>query len=140
MSEVEQFKEFLDGDEIFYKHDEFDDGRNVFRIPQKLKTGGIVDMLVIFDEDDIKLLIMKIGTVEDPEKKAMCYELFNDLNHSYKYYKLYLDSDGDVMIDCDIAIDVCRGKFYPKTLMAYIGSAFKVANEVYPKIMKILWT
>ena len=67
---VEQFKDFLDEEEIFYKHDEFDDGKNVFRIPQRLKTGGVVDMLVVFDEDDIKLLIMKIGTVEDPEKKA----------------------------------------------------------------------
>ena len=139
MNEFEQFRELLDEDEVFYKVDEFDDGRHIFRIPHKLKSGGMVEIVVIFEDDNIKILIMKLGNVEDPEKKAMCYELFNDLNYTYKYYKIYLDSDGDVMIACDVAMDVCRGEFYPKVLMAYIGSALRVASEVYPKIMKILW-
>ena len=139
MSEYEQFQELLDENEVFYKADTLSSGTPLFRIPQKIKNGGFADMLVIFNEDNIKLVVAKIATVDDPEKRIKFYELFNEMNDTYKYFKLYVDSDGDIMLEGDLTMDLRDGDFQPETLMAYIGASLKLIENVYPKIMKLMW-
>ena len=140
MKPYEQFRELLDGNDLFYKVDFLDNGKTLFRIPQKLKSGGFVDMLLFFEDDNIKILAAKIATIDDPDKLIQCYAIFNELNCNYKYFKMHADSDGDVMLSCDLAMDVVtEGVFSPETVLAYVGASIKVINENYPKIMKLLW-
>ena len=140
MKPYEQFRELLDGNDLFYKVDFLDNGKTLFRIPQKLKSGGFVDMLLFFEDDNIKILVAKIATIDDPDKLAQCYAILNESNCNYKYFKMYVDSDGDVMLSCDLAMDiVTEGVFSPETVLAYVGASIKVINENYPKIMKLLW-
>ena len=140
MKPYEQFRELLDENDLFYKVDFLDNGKTLFRIPQKLKSGGFVDMLLFFEDDNIKILVAKIATIDDPDKLAQCYAILNESNCNYKYFKMYVDSDGDVMLSCDLAMDIVKeGVFSPETVLAYVGASIKVINENYPKIMKLLW-
>ena len=140
MDMAEQFKLLLDEDEVFYKTDSFSDGRKVFRIPQKLKSGAFVEVLVIFYDDSIKIAVLKIASVEDVEKRGEVLRIFNATNRAYKYFKIYLDDDGDVVAESDLVADIIVGEFQPAVLLAYMGAILKTVNDVYPKIMKVLWS
>ena len=140
MDMTEQFKLLLDEDEVFYKADSFSSGRKVFRIPQKLKSGAFVEVLVVFYDDSVKIAVLKIASVEDVEKRGEILEIFNDANRSYKYLKIYLDDEGDVVAESDLVTDLMVGEFQPPVLLAYMGAILRTVNDVYPKIMKVLWS
>ncbi len=140
MSEFEQFQALLEEQDIFYKIDSFRDGTQLFCIPQNLEAGGVVEVLVVFGDDYVKIVVLKIATINDPEKRFAVYDLFNDLNRAYKFFKFHIDSDGDVIFEGDLVTDLRDGEFHPDTLMAYIAAALTMVKTAYPKIMKIMWS
>ena len=83
---------------------------------------------------------MKIASVEDVEKRGAILEIFNNTNRAYKYFKIYLDDKGDVVAESDLVTDVIVGEFQPAVVLAYMGAILKTVNDVYPKIMKVLWS
>ena len=140
MSEFEQFQALLDEQDIFYKIDSFKNGTQLFRIPQNLESGGVIDILVVFADDHVKIVVLKMATINDPEKRFAVYELFNELNRAYKFFKFHIDSEGDVIFEGDLVTDLRDGEFQPDTLMMYIAAALKMVKTAYPKIMKIMWS
>ena len=140
MDIAEQFKVFLDENEIFYSDRSSNLERTIFRIPQKLKSGSLVEVVVFFYNDSVKIVVLKIASVVDDEKRIAFLELFNEVNFTYKYFKIYLDKDNDVVFEGDLVTDLIDGEFQPELLLTYIGTALQEINEIYPKIMKILWS
>ena len=140
MDNFEQFRNVLDEVEINYSIDELEDGRPLFRISQKIEGGAFVRFSIIFSADHIKILAMGLASVSDQEKKLRCYELFNDFNARYKYFKFSIDSDGDVMFEGDFVLELRDGDFKPNMLMVYLVTAIKVLDDAYPKLMKVLWS
>ncbi len=140
MNDYELFQAFLDDKEVVYKAKDINNADKLFRIPQKLEGGGVVDIVVVFDDDYIKIVVMGIASVSDTEKLPLIYELFNEFNHAYKYFKFYLDSDGDVVLEGDFVTDLRDGDFDPEMLFAYMGVAWKCTKASYPKIMKVIWS
>ena len=140
MADYEQFQEFLDEHKVVYKSDELSDGDKLFRIPQRLDGGNVVDIIVFFGENYVKVVIMGIASVSNAEKLPLIYELLNEFNHDYKYSKFSVVSDGDIVLETDLVADLRDGDFQPDTLFAYIGAAWKTVRAAYPKIMKVIWS
>ena len=139
MEDYQKFEEFLNEEEIFFKADQFPSGIPFFRIPQQVKNGGLVDIIVIFEEENIKVLFLKIAVVEDPEKLSVLCQLFNDLNCNYKFFTFQINSDNEVVLEGNLPTDLRNGDFQPDSLFGYVVAALKTLNEVYPQIMKIIW-
>ena len=139
MEDYQLFEEFLNEEDIFFKSGEFPSGDPYFRIPQKIKNGTLVEAIVVFEEINVKVIFIKIASVETPEKEMEMLKLFNDLNRSYKFFTFYLDSSNDITFEGNLPADLRDGEFQPKELMAYIISAIKSLEEAYPQIMKIVW-
>jgi hypothetical protein len=140
MSDFQKFQEVLTEREIFFEADSFRDGTQYFRIPQKIQGGGLIDVIVIIEEDHVKIVIVKIATTDDSEKRIALCELFNDLNQGYKYFKFHIDSDGDILLEGTLSMDLRDGEFQPEDLLGYIGAALNTLKNDYPKIMKIIWS
>ncbi len=140
MDDFQMFQDVLTEREIFFENDTFRDGTQYFRIPQKIQNGGLVDVIIIFDEDYVKIVIVKIASTEDPEKRIALCELFNDLNQTYKFFKFHIDSDGDILLEGNLSTDLRDGDFQPEDLLAYIGAALNTLKNDYPKIMKVIWS
>ena len=140
MEDYQLFEEFLNSEDIFFRLDEFPDGTSFFRIPQKIKNGNLIEIIVIFEEVNIKILIVKIGSVEMPEKQIAIYQLFNELNKIYKFFTFHLDSNNDVVFEGNLSTDLRDGDFQPEVLLTYIAAALKSLSEAYPQIMKVIWT
>ena len=140
MDSYEIFKDFLDEIEVHYTEDTLDSGDKFFRIPQKLKNGGVVNLIVIFGEKNIKVLVVGIATIEDEAKKVECLKLFSSLNAQYNFFKAYMRSNGDVNIDGDVVIGVFGGDFQPRALMGFMIAALNYTQDVYADVMKIQWS
>ena len=140
MDNYEVFKNFLNSNGVHYSEDVLERGDKFFRIPQRIKNGGVMDVLVIFSERSIKVLIFGIATIEDDEKKIACYELFNRLAAQYSFFKFYLRSNGDVNLEGDAILGIVEGEFQPKALMGFIVAAVSLVQETYKDIMKIQWS
>ncbi|MBQ3434512.1 MAG: hypothetical protein IJG24_05655 [Selenomonadaceae bacterium] len=118
--------------------------RNFFRLdsrqfPQKLKSGGFVDILVVFAEKNIKIRIFGIATIEEEEKKIACYKLFNELSAQYNFFRIYIHPNGDISLEGDVVLGVVEGEFQPKALMGFVIAAINLLEKSYKDIMKIQW-
>ena len=139
MENYELFEEFLNEEEIFFRSDEFPNGTPFFRIPQKIKNGTLVEAVVVFEKFNVKVIFVKIASVETPEKKMAILNLINELNRSYKFFTFHIDSDNDIAFEGNLPTDLRDGEFQPSELLAYIISAIRSLEEAYPQIMKIVW-
>ena len=140
MDSYEAFKIFLDENKILYNEDKLDSGDRFFRIPQKLKNGGVINVIVVFAEKSIKVLIVGISNVEDENKRVECLKLFNTLNSRYNFFKVYLQPNGDVNVDGDVVLGVFEEVFRTRALMGFIVAALNFTQDVvYPDVMKIVW-
>lgn len=140
MDSYEAFKIFLDENKVLYSEDKLDSGDRFFRIPQKLKNGGVINVIVVFAEKSIKVLIVGISNVEDENKRVECLKLFNTLNSRYNFFKVYLQSNGDVNVDGDVVLGVFEEVFRTRALMGFIVAALNFTQDVvYPDVMKIIW-
>jgi len=139
MEDYQLFEEFLNSEDVFFRLDEFPNGTPYFRIPQKIKNGNLVEVIVVFEQSNIKILIVKIARVETPEKEITIYRLLNELNGTYKFFTFNIDSENDIAFEGNLPTDLRDGDFQPEVLLTYIAAALKSLGEAYPQIMKIIW-
>ena len=140
MDNYEAFKIFLDENKVLYNEDKVEHGDRFIRIPQKLKNGGVVNVVIIFAEKNIKVLVIGVTNVEDESKRGECYKLFNTLNSRYNFFKIYLNQNGDVNVDGDVVLGVFEETFRTRALMGFIVAALNFTQDVvYPEVMKIVW-
>ena len=139
MDNYEALKVFLDENKVHYMEDKLEHGDKFLRIPQKLKNGGVVNVIVIFAEKNIKVLVVGIANVDDENKRVECLKLFNTLNAKYNFFKLYMQPNGDISLDGDVVIGVFEGNFQARALMGFIIAALNYAQDVYKEVMQTLW-
>ena len=138
MDNYELFKSFLDTKGVHYNEDTFDDGDRMLIIPQKSNSGALLNILVIFSEIKIKILVMGVASVEDEDKKIACYKLFNDFNMKHTFFKMFFRRD-DICVESDFSTELIEGDFNPKELMNFIMAALFAIDKNYRDIMKIVW-
>ena len=139
MDNYEALKVFLDENKVHYMEDKLEHGDKFLRIPQKLKNGGVVNVIVIFAEKNIKVLVVGIANADDENKRVECLKLFNTLNAKYNFFKLYMQPNGDIGLDGDVVIGVFEGDFQARALMGFIIAALNYAQDVYKEVMQVLW-
>ena len=137
LDKYEVFKNFLNSNNIRYAEDTLEHGDKFFRIPQTLGDNKVVEVLVIFAKQSIKILIVGIATIDSEEKKAACYKLFNEFAIQYSFFKFYIRPNGDVNVEGDAVLGVVEGEFQTKGLMGFIVAAVNLLQKVYGDIVKI---
>lgn len=99
-----------------------------------------IKTVVFFDKDgdnDVHFWCPITGTVPDNRKLDML-DLCNQLNKKYRWLKFYISSDRkDVEADSDEYVDVdsCG-----EECMSHVKRFVGIVDEVYPQMMKVLWS
>ena len=137
LDKYEAFKDFLNSKGIRYKEETLERGDKFFRIPQRLSNEKIIEILVIFSEQNIKILILGIAKIESEEKKIACYKLFNECALQYSFFKFYIRENGDVNAEGDATLSVVKGEFQPRVLMEFAATGLDLVQDVYEEINKI---
>ncbi len=139
MSEIiNNFASFLDENDIHYKRQEGND--RILRITNSLEDYSNVSVhIYIIEEDDndsgfVKLLLYGLGHIEE-----LKYELlvkFNEINYTYRWIKIYTDKDNDIMLNDDLLVKEDSNQ----CIMGKVCLMLKIANEIYPQLMKAIWS
>jgi hypothetical protein len=144
-SAYEAIKTELDKQEMTYGEDTSEDGEErIIRMRQQLDNGSVVSLAIVVSEhgdtnDFIKIKYFGIVRLEENSNRDAFLEKINDWNGQYRYVKLVIDDEQDVVIDIDLPLDLHEGVFQAKNFMAMVGVGLQVIEEIYPDLMKLRW-
>ena len=139
MSQIAQiFQDYLDQKDVKYTYYAPEGERNeAMRISFSGKNKDSIVVTFFFDASGDSINVKSFSVAKVPAEKLMdCYVVLNELNAEYRWVKFYIDSDneitvsGDAIVEPGSAADECM-----EILVRYIN----IVDEVYPRIMKVIW-
>ncbi len=134
------FKSYLDKENYRYTDlDPEEEDSVALRMSYELgEQPGSADYWIFFNsKDGLGYQIGCILTKIPEEKLSDCYALCNELNSTYRYVKVFVDTDRDLHLRIDEYADE----------NCVIGQVFSdihllndiIPSEIYPKLMKMIW-
>mgnify|MGYP000138247094 CR=1 FL=1 len=117
---------------------EFDDDTYGFRAVQNIKNGRAL-LLVILDDSLYATGSITFADLDDLGKKEKILRLFNELNAAYKNTKFYITEDNELV--CQMSYVALAESFRADLFLRAFINLFKtLAENDYPKVMRILWS
>lgn len=134
----ERVKSFFDEKGIKYTYFEPDEkSGEVLKVTFGADNKESISILFFFDADGDSVNVKSFSIAKVAEGKLMeMYTLINELNYEYRWIKFYLDKDnevaasGDAIINEETAGDECM-----EIVLRYVN----IIDEVYPRLMKVIW-
>ena len=142
-------KEELDRNDMNYEiSDESEEDRQetYFYMRNELENDEAVTVVIVVRElydqvDDadgfIKIKLYDIAYLEESDLRAELLAKINAWNAEFRYVKLCLDRDQDVVIDIDLPLDLHRGEFQPDSVMAMMAVGMRVVENIYDDLMNL---
>ena len=138
-------KEELDRNDWNYEiTDEKDDDRQetYFYMRNELENDEPITAVIVVREYNhadgfIKIKLYDIAYLEDADQRAELLSKINGWNSEFRYVKLCLDRDQDVVVDIDLPLDLHEGKFQPDSVMAMMGVGMRIVEKVYDDLMEL---
>lgn len=134
---ISSFAEILDNCKI--KYDILGDSNEVIRVqfPLSKNPSVIITILAIADIDQSKEFTMDVyGLGEVNEITYKLYETINQLNSFYRYFKITIDENNRILLSTNALLDGDIGAQF----FVYFRKAILIADEIYPKLMKVIWS
>jgi len=134
---AQEFKNFLRSQNIELEFFEGENGETIVETVQSLNSGLKLRMVIIFGEDDGIVSIYGLDFVSaiNPARKNYIYELLNELNKKYTYYKYILDKD-TIRIETHA---VFSDNFNPHVVMTQLIGMMRLVESDYPELMRVIW-
>lgn len=133
-------KQEMDRQGLKYSVEEYDD-RSILFAGFGIENGPSVRVQFISRDNDndvaIRLFRMVNNVAESKVNKMT--EAINECNNQYRYLKFVLDADRDVNIEYDIPVKAGDDTVGAEACEIFVR-IMKVADEVYPKFMKVIWS
>lgn len=131
----------IDAANLFeYKYDS-DDDVHYYHTKYTISNGPTVSVVVILNEQaqDACFRIFGLAKIEEDSKMMAAVRLVNKLNGKYKFAKFVLDDEMTIDVNVDIPFgdsDDDKGEH----LMRGVGKLVSITNDVYPEIMRLIWS
>ena len=134
----EVVEKFFEQNDWKFEVDELPSGNKMFTLPFGAKNVPAINLkIIISQKNTCKILAYLANEIPDSKRAAML-EVLNKLNRKFRYIKLVLDSDNDVMASYDFS-------FYgdEETAVTALDEIIYLvkssADESIPKIMQLIW-
>lgn len=114
-------------------------GKDVVRVTYRADN---VDKIVfkIFvdpDADNVAIRVWSIAKANNNNQYAALTMALNKVNNDYRWYRFYLDDDNEVTAAADAVVDLNTIGAVTHELIA---RGVNIIDEVYPSLMKALWS
>lgn len=102
-------------------------------------SSGRCRVLIITDESIFTTVVYEFATLDNIRKKESILDYCNELNHTYKDMKFYLDESNKLV--GQFAYLANPEHFDEELLIALLFNRFQmISDEIYSKVMRILWS
>ncbi len=96
-----------------------------------------IPICVYFDKDNDPIVQFKCWTIETFKgMEAKGIIACNEMNSHYRWIKFYLDSDSDIISDCDAYIDAAT---CGEECMKLVRRMVNITDEAYPTFARYKW-
>ena len=102
------------------------------------KTTVKIRFISVGNDGEFKILSEAFTKFPD-EKLMEGYALVNELNRKYKYVKFTIDNDGDMTAQWDLPDNV-PNEAVGRTGVEILIRMFQIIDDVYPEVMKAIWS
>ena len=138
-------KDELDRNDWNYElSDENEENRQetYFYMRNELENDEPITAVIVVREYDhadgfIKIKLYDIAYLEAGDRRAELLAKINTWNAEFRYVKLCLDRDRDVVIDIDLPLDLHKGKFQPDSIMAMMAVGMRIVENIYDDLMEL---
>lgn len=131
------FKEYLIKNNLNLEFSD-EDNDTYIEIRETLKSGIKVRIGIVFNEDDtlISIYVIDLVTIMDISKKNLILNKINELNNHYSILKFTFE-DNSIQINTFIPV---KNNFKAEIIMDYLLGLYKIIENEYPVLMKIVWS
>ncbi len=102
------------------------------------KTTVKIRFIAVGNDGEFKILSDDFAKFPD-EKLVEGYALANELNRKYKYVKFAIDNEGDMTAQWDLPDNV-PNEAVGATGVEILIRMFQIIDDVYPEVMKAIWS
>ena len=131
---IKNFIMYLNKNDV--KYEMSDDGTII--IPQGLKNSGIIiNIFIIANQENIEdITLVMMGLCQTNNISIELLKLINELNNQYRHFKLHFDNKNKLLLRTDFYLR----KDANEHLMEMIIRGLAIADDIYPQIMRCLWS
>lgn len=131
-------RDYFNNNNIYTEEFVSEHGEQYFRFRQSFSNGGEVTVLVSFSEDEsvIDMQVFNIAQITNPLKKEQAHNLINELNKSYRFVK-FKEHEGNIA--AQYAYSIQPNEIDLDLFMYTLVMLLDVADDNYPKFMRLLW-
>ena len=140
LKSVSNFTNLLDEKDVKYNFfpAENQGDREVVKIEFGGEHGNDITFLFFFDPDGTTVSLCVVDFCKVAVEKLMdMYVTVNELNTKYRWIKLYINSDNKIIVETDAVINETTAG---EVCFELLSRFFSITNEIYPQIMKVLWS
>lgn len=133
-------KQEMDRQGMKYSVEEFDD-RSILFAGFGIDNGPNVRVQFVSTDNDNDVGIRLFGMVNNvaESKVDRMIRVINECNNQYRYVKFVLDKDRDVIIEYDIPLRSGDTTVGAEACEIFVR-IMKIADDAYPKFMKVIWS
>lgn len=134
---AQSFKKYLENMDINLHFREEDDGETVVELQESLNIGSNLKIMAIFNKEDTIVSIYGVGflTCPNESKRPKIYEMLNELNSKYTYFKFALEQNA-VSIESFMLFE---DNFNGAVIVKIILGMTKAIEDEYEWMMHEIW-
>lgn len=132
-------KQEMDRQGMKYSVEEFDDYSILFA-GFGVDNGPNVRVQFVSQDNDNDVAVRLLGIINNVSERKVdaMIKVINECNNQYRFLKFVLDNDRDVNIEYDIPLKAGDATVGAEACEIFVR-IMKIADEVYPKFMKVIW-
>lgn len=113
------------------------DGAHMLKVGFGLENIKSLQLFVFVDSDG-KSYVLRSGVIASvpAEKRDVVIKLLNDLNMRFRWIRLFIDDDNDIMAQEDIDFTPADAPDLP---VLSLMRAASILDDEYPEIMRAIW-
>ncbi len=136
---ADRIKSFLEEKNIRFDYYERTEKRNeAVKVTYSGDNADSITVIFFFDENGKSVNVKSFTIAKIPSNKLMdVYVTLNEINAEYRWIKFYVDPDNEITASGDVLVDPSTaGPECHEILIRYVN----IIDEVYPRMMKVLWS
>ncbi|KPU55075.1 hypothetical protein P4T37_25680 [Bacillus mobilis] len=137
---ISDFKDYLKSNDIYMEENiDENDGSVHFSVGLETEAGAKIQLIAAFQNEHptVDIYCFNVAHVPDATSTNDILHIINELNTSYRFAKFTLNKQNAIDISASLAFS--EPNFNPALVFEHTRMLYKLANDEYKNLMKVIW-
>ncbi|AOY14360.1 TPA: hypothetical protein ACGW5B_004699 [Bacillus paranthracis] len=137
---ISDFRDYLKSNDIYMEENiDENDGSVHFSVGLETEAGAKIQLIAAFQNEHptVDIYCFNVAHVPDATATNDILHVINELNTSYRFAKFTLNKQNAIDISTSLAFS--EPNFNPALVFEHTRMLYKLANDEYKNLMKVIW-